>query len=137
MQVTIKDLRNYRALCAEIEQKEQSLREKKQHVFDMVQSSAEFPYSQHNVVIEGDVYAAPTHEERARITQLMTKRFAVEKFVGSITDYKVRRIIELYYIEPAYGEKPTWEDVADRLNDGSTGDACRMVVARYFNIRTK
>ena len=132
MSITVKDLRNYRAICAEIEDLQDRIRRAKTHVFDTVKSSAEFPYSQHNVVIEGDVYDHPVAAEKARLMALQGKRYQIERFVGNIDDYRVRRIVTIYYIEPADGSKLSWEQVADKLNDGTTGDACRMLVMRYI-----
>ncbi len=130
--MTIKELRDYRAVCAELIQRSKKLRDDRRHVFDAVQSAADFPYSLHTVVVEGDVYPYPALPEFDRIGALRHKKEAVERWARSIDDYSVERIVELYFLTPAYGCKPTWEDVADALGDGSTGDGCRMKFVRYM-----
>ena len=130
--MTVKDLRDYRAVCAELIQRSQRLRDDRRHVFDAVQSSAEFPYSLHTVVVEGDVYPYPVLPEFDQIAALRQKKEAVERWAKTIDDYTVRRIVSLYFLVPAHGVKPTWEDVADLLDDGSSGDACRMKFIRYM-----
>jgi hypothetical protein len=59
---------------------------------------------------------------------------AVEDFVKSIEDSKVRKAIEIYYIDDLDEscEKPTWENVADKFKDGSTGDSIKKTVSRYL-----
>ena len=131
--VTITDLKYYRSLCAELVYRIERLKKNRRHVFDTVQDASQFPFSKHNVVVEGDVYSFPVVGEYNKIAWLKNKKQEVEKFVERITDDRVRRIVDIYFMQPAYGEKPTWEDVARQMDDGSTGDACRMKFIRYMD----
>lgn len=58
----------------------------------------------------------------------------IEDFVNSIHNYRIKKAIQIYYIdEIEEGEdKPTWEDVADKFNDGSTGDSIKQAVSRFI-----
>ena len=42
--------------------------------------------------------------------------------------------ISIYYMEPLDEscEKPTWESIANKFYDGSTGDSIRISVQRYL-----
>ena len=135
--MTINDLKHYRSLCAELAYRIKRVKNAKHHVFDSVQDASQFPYSKHTVVIEGDVYSRPIVGEYNKIALLKYKKREVERFVESITDDRVRRIVDLYFLSPVYGEKPTWEDVAAQMNDGSTGEACRKKFERYMEGVTK
>ena len=130
--VTITDLKYYRSLCAELVYRINRLKKNKKHVFDTVQDASRFPFSKHNVVVEGDVYSVPILGEYNRIERLKSQKQEIEDFVASIADDRVRRIVDIYFLSPAYGEKPTWEDVAKQMDDGSTGDACRKKFERYM-----
>lgn len=134
--VTIQDLRDYRAICAEIIQKEEELKKGKVHVVDTVQSAANFPYWKHTIAVEGDIYITNADKLKKAIIRLRDKKALIEKYVLEIKPHKVRRICAIYYLEPSHGEKITWEYVADVLNDGSTGDSCRVLLRRYLAINT-
>lgn len=58
----------------------------------------------------------------------------IEDFVNGIHNYRIKKAIQIYYIdEIEEGEdKPTWEDVADKFNDGSTGDSIKQAVSRFI-----
>lgn len=130
--MTIQDLREYRAICAEIEQREARLNRDRQHVIDTVQTAADFPYWKHVIPVEGDVYPYPVAPEREKIAALKMRKADIEEFVRSVEDYSTRRILELYFLAPVYGEKMTWEKVADAMGDGRGGDACRIKIIRFF-----
>lgn len=133
--MTLKDLRNYRAITAELNRRVVSLQKDKRHVVDMVQSAADFPYWLHGVTVEGDVYDSAPRDVKAtqnRILALAAIKAEIERWVNSIDDYRIRQIAQLYYLAPLHGDKVTWEDVADAMGDGSTGDACRMAFLRYW-----
>lgn len=131
--MTIKELREYRAVCVALIQKRQRLANDRRHVYDAVQSASDFPFSKHTVVVEGDVYTHQGFAVMDEIAILRDKKESVERWVQSIDDFTVRRIVEIYFLRPAFGEKPTWEKVADELGDGSTGDSCRMRFTRYMD----
>lgn len=130
--ITIQDLRDYRTICAALKAAEDELASGKQHVVDTVQSAANFPYWKHIVTVEGDIYLKNPDRLKKEIVRLRDKKAKIERFVLNIYPAKIQRIAAIYYLEPAYGEKITWEYIADRLNDGSTGDSCRMMLRRYL-----
>ncbi|MBQ7131253.1 MAG: hypothetical protein IJO29_01660 [Oscillospiraceae bacterium] len=131
----VKELRRYRAICAEIEYIESKIENKRIHVKDSVQSAAKHPYSKHNVVISGyiddDYIPAST---RKRLSELNKQRKQIEQTIHSISDYKVRRALEIYCLNSLDEDMklPNWETVADIIADGSSGDSIRMSVQRYF-----
>lgn len=114
--MTIKELRSYRAVCAELNQTEAQLKASKMSVKDAVQSASKFPYSLHSVPVEGAVY---DEELLRRRDELISEKKRLRDFVRSIGDYRVRRALEIYCIDPldADMEPPNWEDVADALGD--------------------
>lgn len=131
MSIGLKELRSYRVICAEIIQREEKLKKDKYHVVDAVQTAADFPYWKHTVGIEGDLYPYPVEPERRKIQELRDEKARIERYVESVQDYKIRRCIEICFIEPCDG-KITWEMVADKIGDGSTGDSIRMMIKRYM-----
>lgn len=129
--MTTKELRLYRLICGEIQQRTARLERDRRHVTDAVQSAADFPYSKHTVVVEGDIYPYPARPEFDRLAVLRATKKNVERFVDAIDDYRIKRIIEIRYIEPCH-ERITWEKVADILNDGSTGNSLKIEISRYL-----
>lgn len=136
-ELTVQDLRDYRAICAELRSKEDELRKGKVHVVDTVQTAANFPYWKHVIAVEGDIYLRDPAKLKKQIIRLRDRKAKIEKLVMRINPATVRRIVQIYFVEPAYGEKITWDYVADKLNDGSTGDACRMKMNRYFAMKCR
>lgn len=133
-EMKIKDLRQYRTICAEIDYIDSKLKGSKIHVSDSVQSAAKHPYSLHNVRIEGDIYERSSPSLLAKRQDLIAQKESIEQFINSIPIFKIRRALELYCIEPL-GENlvsPTWEDVADAMADGSTAAALKMAAKRFL-----
>lgn len=118
-------------LCAEIERKEAQIQKEKLHVVDAVQTAAEHPYWLHTIPVEGDVYPPEVEGLRRIVARKNAEKAYIVRFVNGIEDYKIRRAIEIKYLDPADG-MVTWEMVADQLNDGSTGDSIRKKIARFF-----
>lgn len=130
--MTIKGLRNYRTIYAEIEHIDKQLG--KHTVKDSVQSASKHPYSLHSVSVEGDIYEHSSPLLLAKKQKLLAQKREIEKFICGILDYRIRRALELYCLEPLNEdlEIPSWENVADMLADGSTGDSVRMSVKRFL-----
>lgn len=128
--MTTKELGWYRAICKEIEQREGQLQRDKFHVVDAVETAADFPYWKHTIPIEGDLYPYPLEPVSIRLDVLRRKKAQIEKYVADVPDYKVRRAMELRYIEPVF-DRVTWEMVADAINDGSTGNGIKQMVWQY------
>ena len=93
-------------------------------------SSAQFPFIQHTVLIEGlekktglDEY----YEKRNKFKrQLQEKKKQIEDKLEEIDDPKIRLIINFRYFD-----RMTWNDVAKEL-DMSSEDSARMCLNRYF-----
>ena len=129
--MTLKELGYYRVICKEIEQREAQLQRDKFHVVDAVETAADFPYWKHTIPIEGDLYPYPLEPVSIRLDVLRRKKAQIEKFVSEAQDYKVRRAMELRYLEPA-SDRVTWEMVADQLGDGASGWSAKKMVQRYI-----
>lgn len=105
--MTLDELKNYRLYCSEIKDIELQLKSSSSD-----ESTVTLLY---------------------RKRELIDKKDVIEKFVKNIPEYKIRRAIIIYYLEPILFEiVPSWEKVADRIADGSTGDSLRMAVSRFL-----
>lgn len=58
---------------------------------------------------------------------LLQKNNEVEEFIASVQDSRIRRIINLRFIE-----KLSWNKVADRIGGGNTEDSVRKAFDRYM-----
>lgn len=129
--MTKEKLKNYRNNKLELEDLEIEIQKRK--VTDSVQGTSKYsPHIMQNHKIEGTApenYSLLEHklELKAQIRE-------IEDFVKSIKDYKTRKAVEMYYIDPVdeSGEKIKWEKIADYFNDGSTGESWRKKTDRYF-----
>lgn len=110
--------------------------EKKKH--DMVRaSSRNFPYIEHNVHIEGleninemSLNAEIEHEIKkleSRQDNLLNIRHEVLDFIDKIEDSHIRMIITYRFIE-----NNSWNDVAEKIGGGNTGDGVRMTFNRFM-----
>lgn len=134
-------LRNYRAVCAELEDVTAELESLR--TTDAVQSAATPPYSKHSVPVSG---LPPTDEVRtllAKQAALRALKCEVDRFISQVPYYLVRKAIKLYYIAPidegvdrsntdAWNHKPTWEDVTDIIANGENAEALKKRVYRYL-----
>ena len=66
------------------------------------------------------------------LTELEAMGIPIEDFVNGIHNYRIKKAIQIYYIDDIESgeDKPTWEDVADKFNDGSTGDSVLNALVR-------
>lgn len=130
--MTIKEqLKQYRTLKLDLDEVNCKIEEKS--VKGNVQGSMkEHPYIMQNHTIGG--VTVEDYGLLERKAEIKAKIKAVDDFVNSIQDSKIRMAIEIYYIEPLDEscEKPTWESVADKFKDGSTGDSVRKMVERFL-----
>lgn len=132
--MTIKELRQYRSICSEIDYIDGKLNGSKIHVRDSVQSASKHPYSLHNVQIEGDVYEHSSPSLLAKKHRLEVQKRIIEEFMEKISDSKIRRVIEIYCLDPVGEdcEVPGWNEIADIFADGSTGESIRKSVTRFL-----
>ena len=133
MSICQNDLKQYRALCAEIHRREERLQRRTETVHDVVQGSERAePYNLRRIHIAGDVPPPGADEERKRIALMKIRKREIEEYCEKISDYRISFAISKKYLDPAFGEIVTWEMVADELNDGATGDSIRQLVFRHF-----
>lgn len=135
--MTTKQLRNYRSICAEIDDlEEKSNRQDGEHyVGDTVPSGSRFPWNVRNVHISGYEYDYDGGVSyQSKLAELKERKKQIENFVNGIPDYQIRKAVRLYYIESIEDgeDKPTWEDVADEVGNGVTSEALKQTVRRYI-----
>lgn len=142
--MTLKQLREYRSICDEITDIKQQLNGS--FVGDTVQSASEHPYDKRSVHIEGFPSDGHTLSLLARLSVLERSRKEVEEFIKSIPKYQIRKAIYLYYLAPigkkndydinnndfVWDEKPSWEDVADKIGNGTTANSLKKASERYL-----
>ena len=58
---------------------------------------------------------------------LLEKTNEVEEFIASVEDSRMRRIINLRFLE-----NKTWNEVADYIGGGNTEDSVRKSFVRFF-----
>ena len=58
---------------------------------------------------------------------MLQKTNDVEEFIASIEDSRVRRIINLRFVEGL-----SWNQVADKIGGGNTDDSVRKVYERFM-----
>ena len=124
-------LKQYRALKLELEDINGQTRDASIH--DSVKGSKKnFPWTLGTKHVEG--VPEEYYNLLARKSDIESQLREIKIFVDTIKDYKVRKAIRIYYIDPLSEscEKPTWENVADEFNDGSTGDSIKQSVSRYL-----
>lgn len=124
--MTIEKLKQYRSICAEIEEKTIELNGSITR--DTVMGSDdEFPYIQHSIEISG--VTDDTHLMQ-RISQLKQTKLDIESFVANIDDSLTRRIFEYRYIKGK--ALPTWQSVAIKIGGGNTSDSIRKAHERFL-----
>ncbi len=94
--MTSKQLRNYRSICAEIEDLRADLNTNHK-VKIAVSSASDYPHSKHTVTDEGyDLSIPGTKAKLDLLYKLKNERNEIEEFVYSIPDVKTRRALKLY-----------------------------------------
>lgn len=131
--MTIAELKQYRNICAEIQDIEDDLNAN-HYVGDTVQSAKRFPHKNHNVHIEGYKSDGGTVSKLARLAEKKKQRDKIDQFVESITDYKLKKSVKIYYINPIENgeDKPTWEMVADEIGQGVTSYSLKAGLKRIL-----
>lgn len=118
-------LRKYRSNKVRLKYIEQRLHDAT--VCDSVQSAAKFPYSKHNVSVEG----VPPNKEYEKIQieaqELRQNIQTAEKFVQTLPYEHLRQAAEIYYMED-HVERETWESVADRVGFPGSGESLRVTI---------
>ncbi len=100
---------------------------------DSVQGSMkEFPWTIGTRHVEG--VPDEDYDLLVRKSNLKAQIKEIEDFVNGIHNYRIKKAIQIYYIDDIESgeDKPTWEDVADKFYDGSTGDSVKQAVSRFI-----
>ncbi len=100
---------------------------------DSVQGSKkEFPWTIGTRHVEG--VPDEDYDLLVRKSDLTAQIKEIEDFLNSIHNYRIKKAIQIYYIDDIESgeDKPTWEDVADKFYDGSTGDSVKQAVSRFI-----
>lgn len=130
--MTIKEkLKQYRTLKLELDEVNDKINEKS------VKGSVQGSMKNHPYILQNHTIGGVTEEDYGlleRKAEIKAKIKSVDDFVNRIDDYKIRKAIMIYYMEPLDEscEKPTWESIANKFSDGSTGDSIRISVQRYL-----
>lgn len=95
-------------------------------------SKKEFPWTIGTRHVEG--VPDEDYDLLVRKSDLKAQIKEIEDFVNSIHNYRIKKAIQIYYIDDIESgeDKPTWEDVADKFNDGSTGDSVKQAISRFI-----
>lgn len=84
-----------------------------------------FPYAAHDKQSTHlRLYAAQLAEREER---LLEQTNAVEAYINSITDSRMRRIIQYRILD-----RLPWYEVADKIGGKATSDSCRMYFERFL-----
>ena len=100
---------------------------------DSVQGSMkEFPWTIGTRHVEG--VPDEDYDLLVRKSNLKAQIKEIEDFVNGIHNYRIKKAIQIYYIDDIESgeDKPTWEDVADKFYDGSTGDSVKQALSRFI-----
>lgn len=125
--MTVEQLKQYRSICAEIEEKNMELNESISR--DTVRGSdAEFPYIQHTIEIAGVI---DNKRIVNRLSVLKKSKENIEKYIDSIEDSLTRRIFEYRYLKGKV--MLSWQAVAFKIGGGNTADSARMLHNRYLH----
>lgn len=100
---------------------------------DSVQGSMkEFPWTIGPRHVEG--VPDEDYDLLVRKSNLKAQIKEIEDFVNGIHNYRIKKAIQIYYIDDIESgeDKPTWEDVADKMDGGQSSEAIKKMVTRYL-----
>lgn len=122
--LTLKDLKQYKSLCAEID--EVNVEVASRSVSDTVSGSdSRFPYITHTVSVGGLTYTDENHKLLIKLHSLEQKRDEIERFIDGIEDSLTRRIFTMRFIKGW-----AWGKIAYRTNN--TVASVKMRCRRYL-----
>lgn len=95
-------------------------------------SKKEFPWTIGTRHVEG--VPDEDYDLLVRKSDLTAQIKEIEDFVNSIHNYRIKKAIQIYYIDDIESgeDKPTWEDVADKMDGGQSSEAIKKMVTRYL-----
>lgn len=88
-------------------------------------SMKEFPWTIGTRHVEG--VPDEDYDLLVRKSDLKAQIKEIEDFVNSIHNYRIKKAIQIYYINDIESgeDKPTWEDVADKMDGGQSSEAIK------------
>ena len=112
--LTVKELKQYRSICAEID--ELNIRLKGKEVYGTVRASdSDFPYTQHTIGISGVTADSGNRRLLSRLAWLRRRKEEIDDFIDGIEDSLTRRIFIHRYIEG--DRRPSWQAIAFRIGE--------------------
>lgn len=95
-------------------------------------SKKEFPWTIGTRHVEG--VPDEDYDLLVRKSNLKAQIKEIEDFVNGIHNYRIKKAIQIYYIDDIESgeDKPTWEDVADKMDGGQSSEAIKKMVTRYL-----
>lgn len=134
--MTKEQLKQYRTLKLELEDVNACIHQ------NIIQDSVQGSMKDHPYILQNRSVKGVTDENYSLLTrksELKAQISEIEKFVEGIGDYEIKKAIQIYYvdkIEPG-DDKPTWENVADKISNGVTGPALKVKLGRYLRNHKK
>lgn len=125
----LKDLKQYRSICAEIEELNMAITSKTVNN-TVTGSDSCFPYTKHSMSVGGLTYTDENRRLLIKLHRLEWKRDEIEDYIESIEDSLTRRMFKMRFIQGC-----SWAQVAHRTNN--TTDSARMKCIRYMDKKGK
>lgn len=124
--MTLKELSEYRSICAEI--KEINAEIKSEMVHNTVRGSDKaFPYLSHAIQISGLPNSKNSRDLLEKVHRLETQKRNIEFFVENIEDSITRRIFRLRFIKGL-----SWRQIAFRVGGSNSAANVKMICYRYL-----
>lgn len=129
--MTKEQLKRYRELKLELQDINAGISNSTIH--DSVSGSKkEFPWTIGTRHVEG--VPDEDYDLLVRKSDLTAQIKEIEDFLNSIHNYRIKKAIQIYYIDDIESgeDKPSWEDVADKMDGGQSSEAIKKMVTRYL-----
>lgn len=129
--MTKEQLKRYRELKLELQDINAGISNSTIH--DSVSGSKkEFPWTIGTRHVEG--VPDEDYDLLVRKSDLKAQIKEIEDFANGIHNYRIKKAIQIYYIDDIESgeDKPTWEDVADKMDGGQSSEAIKKMVTRYL-----
>ena len=122
--MTLKELKQYRSICAEIDETNIAIASKM--VNDTVSGSdARFPYITHTVSVGGLSYTDEHRRLMVKLHSLEQKKAEIESFVDGIEDSLTRRMFNMRFIKG-------WSVAKVAYRTNNTQSSVKMRCKRYI-----
>lgn len=129
--MTVQQLKQYIFLKNEIKDLDDEIKSlKNAQTTSVVSGSYDVPpYTKHSIKVQGNDEHTKSliADKRQKRDKLIETQFAVENFVESISDIRIRRIVRMKYLQGL-----SWNQVAMKLGGYNTSDSVRKACKRFF-----